>query len=283
MKCRNCNKEIPNDSIFCPECGKKIETKTNIDKKVIPIFIGTSIILLILSILLILILPYKIDINEKVQDNFEIEYKTIFIKSEEADFSFNFDIPIYWKSETRLSKKNNLTEDEIRDFFYTGCDKTLPKSYSHYTGEYECNDIINMKDTEINNNFTDIRLSNLPIASVSPDHILYGDSHAQQIDFYILKDYSYYSNFHIDTMMDNYHLLQDIKLNNIDAKFLYFKPEKDSYGNIIINKESPNGWKIYYIKFNNNRDMFIISKQTEGSYEYEKEFEYLLKTLELNT
>lgn len=57
MKCKKCNKEIANNSKFCLECGEKVEIKTNIDKKVIPIFIGTSIIILILSILLILIIP----------------------------------------------------------------------------------------------------------------------------------------------------------------------------------------------------------------------------------
>ena len=43
MRCSRCGKEIPNDSVFCPECGaeqtteeknrKKIEKKNNGDPK----------------------------------------------------------------------------------------------------------------------------------------------------------------------------------------------------------------------------------------------------------
>ena len=30
MKCPKCGTEIPNDSIFCPECGVKLESNDNL-------------------------------------------------------------------------------------------------------------------------------------------------------------------------------------------------------------------------------------------------------------
>ncbi len=59
-----------------------------------------------------------------------------------------------------------------------------------------------------------------------------------------------------------------------------YPTDKDEKGNELISKLGTGG-KNFYIDIPNLHKTLIISKQTKGDIQFEKDFEYLLQTLSL--
>lgn len=197
-------------------------------------------------------------------------YKLIEIKNPSVQFSFN--VPEKWLTETRRSGEKQLTSSEMRDFLTKYID--MPSS-----------EINKLNDREIGDLY--IKTDNKVVVSVSNgSYISYTDTSWQQIDFYVLKDFNGLKTYFNDVKnsRDSVAVKENVwsaeKVDDFEAEVVTFPTDIDENGNEAITKGGTGG-KIYFIKFNNGKDMFIVNKQSKGDEQFEKDFEYLIQTLKI--
>lgn len=224
--------------------------------------------------------------NQKNTEKITAIYKYKKIKVSDSYMKFSFQVPETWLSETRHSGDRNLSVDEMRDFLatnYDGSIKTNPKLTSDYA-DLPWSLLKDMPNEEVVKNYAK-NGNSFPNASVSAGkQIWYTDSNGKQIDFYILHDFDrLYTQWNETYKLSNDSV--DYKrstesVNGIVAEVITFAMDKDDCGNEIATKGGSGG-KIYFIRFNDKKDMLIIRKQFKGDSQFEDNFTKLLKTLKI--
>lgn len=101
MKCKNCGKEIPNDSTFCPNCGKpinsierrknKIQLK-NLSLKSILVIIAIGIWMLVLQNLGVIPVAQDVRVKNTVEVSGNVDVDNTVDVSGDVDISGNVDV-----------------------------------------------------------------------------------------------------------------------------------------------------------------------------------------------
>jgi hypothetical protein len=206
--------------------------------------------------------------------------------------AFSFDVPEKWLTETRHSGEKQLSIEEMRDFLatnYNGDIKTNPKLTSDYV-DLPWSELKKMTPEAVKRLYYKSDDPWLPFPNVSVsawDEIGYIDTEWVQIDFFILNDFNNQQTF-FNKVRENRN--SGVKgwstkdsdwttevVGGLGAEVVSFSTTKDEMGNEVISKAGAGG-KIYFIRINNGRDMFIIDKQAKGNSQFETDFRNIIQT-----
>ena len=216
------------------------------------------------------------------QQSNEGKQKYKIIKFTDSGSKFSFEVPNNWLTETRRPTNKNLTPNEMRKFLEVDC-AIAQKSYS--SDYFNQPSIGLMSDEDIIDAYNGTGDDWLPFPNASVaagDHIWYHDTSWEQIDFYILKNFSSLKTYFNDVKKtkDNKETTWSREnIDDLDAEVAVFSTDTDENGYEAITKGG-SGAKIYYIKLN-SKDVFIINKQAKGDNQFELDFKNLIKTLKI--
>lgn len=237
--------------------------------------------------------------TEQIRPTVKSGYKLVDVKNPAIPFSF--EVPEKWLIETRNSGEKKLTISEMRTFLSTDFkDETKQKvAYSDYT-DYPISELKKLSSSEIEKMFNGSEEGSLsyPIASVAAgSYIQYSDTSWQQIDFSIKNENSsnvvakvkeasssYCKKYGNDTVGCGNFAPKWSKttINNKNVDVLTYLTDVDEKGNEAITKGGTGG-SDYYIEIPNLNKTLVISKQAKGDAQFEKDFENLIQTLQINT
>lgn len=226
-------------------------------------------------------------------------YKKVTVS--DGEVTFFFEVPDEWLIETRNSGEVPMTEAEMREFFKTKYeDGQQWGSYWDFTDEQ----VDEMSYEKLKNLFEEKKSEyspGYPNASVSAGKptkaIWYTDWNAHQIDFYIIStidaeknieklkqrdadDFKYYSQHSRKTAEMLQIKWEEKKIDGMSSQIAHYPLEILQNGERVTEaiKGRPGG-KSYFI--NIGEKTLLVHKQAYAGGEFEKEFENLISTFQL--
>ncbi len=201
---------------------------------------------------------------------------------------FSFVMPQNWALETRHSGERELTVEEMRQYLSSGRPggtKVADEVYPDYS-DLPLSKLRTLPDEEVRKKYFRSKDEWLPYptASVSAsNYISYSDTAWEQIDFYIMRDFSRKKTWfnEIKTGFPGV-LKKSEKIAGLFCEVIVFPVDRDEKGRETVTKNGTGG-RIYYIPLNKGRDMLVINKQAKGGSGLEKGFKIILETFRIES
>ncbi|MCK4635716.1 MAG: hypothetical protein KAT32_02535 [Candidatus Moranbacteria bacterium] len=234
------------------------------------LMITGAIIIAIILIVVVFVINY--DKKDQNQEEVIID-ETLNIEEEEkqeiqkmVEFSdgktnISFSIPNKWVVETRHSGEKEISVEEMRNFLVDNVDPYSLEFLSQYSDESIEEQFYGKGEYP----------KDFPTASISSNKISYSDVSWYQIDFTFVSE-----NVKKVILEENY--ATEVYETSVGENIAYMETfPLDSNGE--SSKDGTGGIK-YYIKIAENKTL-IISKQAKGNEQFEKDFDYLIKTFKI--
>lgn len=225
--------------------------------------------------------------DEKYQDGYFSEFRTVRIDTPEG--SLTFQMPNDWLIESRHSGERKLTSEEKREFLattYDGDFRSNPELISDYM-DSTWSMIQNFTPDEVERYYAGEPDDPFPQISVSSGKkIGYWDMSFDQIDFYLMSDFSAQS-----TWLNEAYAQKDdekpyakwcsaeVDGNLGDVRVIWTERGPDGQERTT---KGGSGGRTYYIPIQRGKDMLVINKQTKGDEDHKQGFLHILETLKVN-
>ncbi|MFA5098334.1 MAG: hypothetical protein WC490_06920 [Candidatus Margulisiibacteriota bacterium] len=201
---------------------------------------------------------------------------------------FSFVMPQNWALETRHSGERELTVEEMRQYLSSGRPggiKVADEIYPDYS-DLPLSKLRTLPDEEVKRKFFRSKDEWLPYpnASISAgNYISYSDTAWEQIDFYIIRDFSKKKTWFNDIKSGFPGVLKKSeKIAGLFCEVIVFPVDRDEKGRETVTKNGTGG-RIYYIPLNKGKDMLVINKQAKGGSGLEKGFKIILETFRIES